>query len=230
MKKISIVIPVFNEEATIEQILQKLDDLDLELEKEIVIVDDGSTDNTHQALQKYINKHKVIFHEKNRGKGRALRTGFGEISGDIVVVQDADLEYNPEDFKKMIAKMKEPGVAVVYGSRRLHQDYFHARKSGHIFAIGGIFLSWLTNLLYGTRITDEPTCYKMLRTDLLKKIDLECERFEFCPEITAKIAKMEIEIYEVPINYNPRHRAEGKKISFKDALEAALVLIKNRFK
>lgn len=223
-------MPVFNEENTIEQILKKLDDLDLALEKEIVVVDDGSTDGTKDALQKYANKHKVIFHEKNRGKGRALRTGFKEVSGDIVVIQDADLEYDPEDFKKMIAKMQEPGVAVVYGSRRLNRDYFHTRKSGHIFALGGIFLTWLTNLLYRTKITDEPTCYKMLRVDLLKKIDLECERFEFCPEITAKVAKMDIEIHEVPINYNPRHRTEGKKIGFKDALEAVVVLVKNKLK
>jgi len=126
--------------------------------------------------------------------------------------------------------MTDSGAEVVYGSRRLHHSYFKRRHSGHVYAFGGIFLTWLTNLLYSIKITDEPTCYKMFRADFLKSINLECERFEFCPEITAKIAKRGIKIYEVPISYYPRHKNEGKKINWKDGIEAVWTLLKYRFK
>jgi len=228
--KLSIIIPVFNEKNTVAELLKKVEAADLGVEKEIIIVDDFSTDGTREILKSYETKYKIIYHEKNRGKGRALRTGFAKATGDTVVVQDADLEYDPNDFKAMVAKMASCNAQVVYGSRRLNHSYFKSRHSGHIFAIGGIVLSWLTNLLYGIKITDEPTCYKMFKLDLLKSIDLECERFEFCPEITAKIAKRGIKIFEVPINYYPRHKNEGKKINFKDAVEAAWTLLKYRFK
>jgi len=228
--KLSIIVPVYNEKNTIEQILQKLENLDLGVAKEIIIVDDFSTDGTREIIKKYEGKHRIIYQEKNKGKGRALRNGFAVASGDVIVVQDADLEYDPNDFKVMLAKMNESGVEVVYGSRRLQHSYFKTRHSGHIFALGGIFLTWLTNFLYRIKITDEPTCYKMIRADLLKEIDLKCERFEFCPEITAKIAKRRIKIYEVPINYYPRHKNEGKKINWRDAIEAVWTLLKYRFK
>ena len=130
----------------------------------------------------------------------------------------------------MLAKAMEPGVAVVYGSRRGHQNYFKARRSSHAFAIGGIFLTWLTNLLYGTNLTDEPTCYKMFKAELLPELNLQCRRFEFCPEFTAKVAKKGIKIHEVPINYYPRHKDEGKKINWRDGLEAIWVLLKYKFK
>ena len=229
--KLSIIIPVFNERETILELLNKVESADLgEAAKEIIIVEDCSTDGTRELLAGMEAKHKIIYHDKNYGKGRALRTGFALAAGEIIVVQDADLEYDPNDFKPMLAKMAEPGAQVVYGSRVGHENYFKIRKSGHVFALGGLFLTWLVNFLYGTKITDEPTCYKMFKAELLPALNLKCERFEFCPEFTAKVAKKGIKIHEVPISYNPRRKNEGKKIKFKDGLEAIAVLIKNRFK
>ncbi|MEK7154430.1 MAG: glycosyltransferase family 2 protein [Patescibacteria group bacterium] len=228
--KLSIIIPVFNEKNTVAEILKKIETADLGVEKEIIIVDDFSTDGTREILKTAENKFKVFYHDKNFGKGMALRTGFKEMTGDLAVIQDADLEYDPNDFKILLNKIVDEDLQVVYGSRRLNRSYLKERHSGHLFAIGGILLTWLTNFLYGTNITDEPTCYKMFRTDLLKNIDLKCVRFEFCPEITAKIAKQGIKIQEVPINYYPRHKNEGKKINWKDALEAVWTLLKYRFK
>lgn len=230
--KLSIIVPVYNERGTIAQILEKLEKVELGADKEIIIVDDYSTDGTREILGLYEQKYKVVYHKKNQGKGRALRSGFAEASGDWAVVQDADMEYDPADFKKMLEKAEETGASVVYGSRRFNRKYhyFEGRYSGHLYAVGGIFLTWLTNFLYGTKITDEPTCYKMIKMDLLKNIDLECERFEFCPEITAKVAKRRIRIHEVPISYSPRHKDEGKKINWRDGLEAIWTLIKYRFK
>lgn len=230
MPKLSIIIPVYNEERTLSEILSKIEHVNLgDWEKEIVIVDDFSTDGTRSLLKSLGDKYKIIYHEKNYGKGQALRSGFEKATGDWIIIQDADLEYDPEDYKKMIKKIQEPQVSVVYGSRRLHHNYFNERHSGHIFALGGIFLTRLTNLLYETAITDEPTCYKMFRADLLKSLNLQCQGFDFCPEVTAKIAKKGIKIYEVPINYYPRNKSEGKKINWKDGLEAIWVLLRNRF-
>ncbi len=229
--KLSIVIPVFNEKNTIGQIIEKIQNTNFgETSKEVIIVDDFSSDGTREILKNYENKYKILYHEKNRGKGWALRTGLASATGEITVIQDADLEYDPNDFKAMLVKMAESGALVVYGSRRLNHSYFKRRHSGHIFALGGILLTWLANLLYKTGITDEPTCYKMFKTDLLKSFDLECERFEFCPEVTAKTAKRGIKIHEVPINYYPRHKNEGKKISWRDFFEAVWTLLKYKFK
>lgn len=230
MSKLSIVIPVYNEKDTILKILSKIEEVDLgDVEKEIIIVDDFSTDSTRDALDKLGDKYKVIYHDRNHGKGGALRTGFVHVTGDWVIIQDADLEYDPNDYKLLLEKMREPGVEVVFGSRRLNKNYFKARHSGHIFALGGIFLTWFTNFLYGTNISDESTCYKMFKTELLKKIDLRCKRFEFCPEFIAKVARRGMKIYEVPINYYPRHKEEGKKIGWRDAFEAVWTLIRYRF-
>lgn len=230
MPKLSILIPVYNEKGTLLEILSKIERVNLSnWEKEIIIIDDFSTDGTRELLKSLESKYQIIFHDKNYGKGWALRSGLQEATGDWIIIQDADLEYDPEDYKKMIAKTQNPQVSVVYGSRRLHHHYFNDRHSGHIFAVGGIFLTWLTNLLYKTTITDEPTCYKMFRTELLRILNLQCQRFEFCPEVTAKIAKKGIKIYEVPINYYPRNKDEGKKINWKDGLEAIWVLLKNKF-
>lgn len=227
--RLSIVIPVFNEKNTIVEILKRIEAADLGVEKEIIIVDDFSTDGTREIIKSYKDKYKVLYHDRNYGKGRALRTGFAGVTGDVVVVQDADLEYDPNDFKLMLTKMAETDSPVVYGSRRLQHSYLKTRHSGHIFAFGGILLTWITNLLYQTGITDEPTCYKMFKADLLKSFDLECERFEFCPEVTAKVAKRNIKIYEVPINYYPRHKNEGKKINWRDFIESVWTLLKYRF-
>jgi len=228
--KLSIIVPVFNEKNTIIPILEKLEKLELGADKEIIVVDDCSADGTREILRSRPGGHRVLFHDKNYGKGRAIRTGLAEATGDYVVIQDADLEYDPNDFKNMLNIITAAGGQVVYGSRRLQHSYLRSRHSGHIFAFGGIFLTWLTNLLYQTEITDEPTCYKMFKTDLLKGLNLECRGFEFCPEATAKIAKRNIKIYEVPINYFPRHKSDGKKINWKDAVVAVWTLIKYRFK
>lgn len=229
MKKLSIIIPVYNEKETILKILERVEAVDLgEVAKEIIIVDDFSTDGTREMLKELESRHKVIYHRKNRGKGMAIRTGLQYVSSDWIIIQDADLEYDPNDYKELLKKIQEPGVQVVYGSRRLHHNYFKSRHSGHIFAVGGIFITWLTNILYGIKITDEPTCYKMIETKLLKDLNLQCEGFEFCPEVTAKIAKRGIKIYEVPINYYPRRKREGKKINWRDGLEAVWTLIKYR--
>lgn len=230
-RKLSIVVPVYNEKDTVLQILSKIDSVDLgPVEKEIIIVDDGSTDGTRELLRGLGDKYKILYQDKNRGKGAALRAGFKETTGYWIVVQDADLEYDPDDLKKLLQKIQEPDIKVVYGSRHLNKNYFTERRSGYLYALGGIFLTRLANILYGIKITDEPTCYKMFRADLLRNLNLECERFEFCPEVTAKIAKRKIKIYEVPIEYFPRHKNEGKKINWRDAAEAAWTLIKYKFK
>lgn len=231
MSKLSIVIPVFNEKDTILKILSKIEAADLGfVEKEIIIVDDFSSDGTREILKTLESKYRIIYHEKNRGKGAALRSGFAYASGDWIIVQDADLEYEPQDIRALLEKMNQENASVVYGSRLLNRNIFKVRKSGQLFTIGGILVTFVTNLLYRTKITDEPTCYKMFKRDLLPKLDLKCERFEFCPEITAKIAKLGLKIYEVPISYYPRHVNEGKKIKLKDGIEAITTLIKWRFK
>lgn len=230
MNKLSIIIPVYNEKETIVEIIRRVEAVNLPMEKEIIVVDDFSDDGTRDILKNMEARYKILYHKKNCGKGRALRTGFAVATGNYLAIQDADLEYDPNDFKILLAKIMEPNVAVVYGSRTLHKNYWSLHRSSHIFAMGGFFLSWLTRLLYNVKITDEPTCYKMFTADLLPKLNLQCERFEFCPELTAKVAKMGIEIHEVPINYHPRRKNEGKKIGWQDGWEAILTLLKYRFK
>lgn len=229
IKKLSIVIPVYNEKNTIAELLNKVEAVDLgAIEKEIIIVDDGSKDGTRDILKNFENKYKVICQPKNMGKGAAVRAGFAVASGDFVVIQDADLEYDPNDFKKMLALAGEKNADVIYGSRRLGSAGKKNEKAGWSYYLGGVFLSFLTNLLYGTKITDEPTCYKMVSKKVLDKIKLEADGFEFCPEITAKICRLKIPIYEVPISYFPRSAQEGKKIKWKDGFIAVWTLIKNR--
>ncbi len=227
--RLSIIIPVYNEKDTILKILFKIEKADLGVvEKEIIIVDDFSKDGTREILKNLEDKYKIIYHENNKGKGFAIRTGLKHITGDWVIIQDADLEYDPNDYLKLLECAKKNDAQAVYGSRRAHIQ--EGVYSGIAFALGGLFITWLTNFLYGTKITDEPTCYKMFKSSLLRSIPLECQRFEFCPEVTAKIAKKGIKIYEVPINYYPRKKKEGKKINWKDGLEAILTLIKYKFK
>ena len=174
MAKLSIIIPVYNEINSLLKILSKVEQVDLGgVEKELFIVDDFSTDGTREILSGLAHKYRILFHGRNYGKGRAIRTALTEASGDWTVIQDADLEYEPEDIKKLLAKIQEPGAVAVYGSRRLNRSYFSERHSGFFYALGGVFLTELANLLYRTDITDEANCYKMVRTDLLKSLDLK---------------------------------------------------------
>jgi dolichol-phosphate mannosyltransferase len=226
---LSVIIPVYNERDTILKILEKVKSVKIDkIDKEIIIVDDFSTDGTREILESLKGKDeklKIIFQKKHVGKGFAIRTALKFVEGEIVLIQDADLEYDPNEYPKLIEPILEGKAKVVYGSRVFKKN----PKASIIFYIGGRFLSFLTNLLYGTNITDEPTGYKVFSTDVLKSIDLKCLGFEFCPEVTAKVAKKGYKIYEVPINYNPRSIKEGKKIRFKDALKAVFTLIKYRF-
>ena len=226
---LSVIIPVYNEKNTILKILEKVKSVKIDkIDKEIIIVDDFSNDGTREILESLKGKDeklKIIFQKKHVGKGFAIRTALKFVEGEIVLIQDADLEYDPNEYPKLIEPILEGKAKVVYGSRVLKKN----PKASIIFYIGGRFLSFLTNLLYGTNITDEPTGYKVFSTDVLKSIDLKCLGFEFCPEVTAKVAKKGYKIYEVPINYNPRSIKEGKKIRFKDALKAVFTLIKYRF-
>lgn len=232
LKKLTIIVPVYNEVNTIEKIINKVFSssiLNYGIKLEVIVVDDGSTDGTSYKLSKLSKKYNLItiYHQKNKGKTAAIKTGIKHLTGDVAVIQDGDLEYNPDDFVQMLDKMKEDSVRVVYGSRRLMKT--NVQYSGLSFFVGGLFLTHLTNILYGTHITDEPTCYKMFDSTLLKTVKISSNKFEFCPEVTAKISKMGERIYEVPISYHPRHIAEGKKIKMKDFFEALWVLVKYKF-
>jgi glycosyltransferase involved in cell wall biosynthesis len=228
---LSILIPVYNEKNTIEQILQKIEEVNLDtlgFKKEIIIIDDDSTDGTKEILKSLPEKYKVIYHQQNKGKGAAIHTGLGAISGEYVIIQDADLEYDPQDYKKILKSALDNKAEVVYGSRPLNVKGKAYKPRNSSYYWGGIFLNRVTRFLYKIDITDESTCYKLFKTELIKSIALESERFGFCPEITAKIAKRGIKIYEVPINYYPRSRKEGKKIRWRDGLQALWLLIKYR--
>lgn len=226
-QKISVIIPTYNEKNTILQLIKKVKAV--KLLKEIIIVDDFSTDGTRDILKSIKNKEiKILFHEKNYGKGHAIRTGIKHVSGDIVIIQDADLEYNPQDYKKLIKPIAEGKAKVVYGTRfplgRSRPSIFK-----NSFFLANRILTIASNLLYNANITDEPTCYKVFSADVLKNLNLKCERFEFCPEVTAKVRKNGHSIFEVPISYNPRSQEEGKKIRWKDGFQALWTLIKYRF-
>ncbi len=219
--KLSVIIPAYNEESTIQEIIAKVKAVPLD--KEIVVVDDGSTDATSKILD--CIDDIIVIHKKNGGKGSAIRAGLEAVIGEVTVIQDADLEYDPNDFVVMLDIMQKEGVDVIYGSRVLHKDY---RISYRRYFWGGKLVTMVANILYGLSITDEPTCYKMIKTSLLKSLNLNCERFEFCPEVTAKIARRKIRLMEVPISYFPRTIEEGKKINAFDGLEAIWTLIKYR--
>jgi len=228
MTTLSIVIPTYNEQETIKTLLDKVNDAPLHrVKKEIIIVDDASTDNTFDIIRN-IKGVKLVRHRKNMGKGYAVRTGIKHATGDIIIIQDADLEYEPNEFYSVIKPILDGKAKVVYGSRRLKLT--NKQHSAFSFYVGGVALTLIANILYpNLHITDEPTCYKAFRADVIKNINLKCRRFEFCPEVTAKIAKRNINIYEVPISYYPRSAKEGKKIKWKDGIEAVWTLLKYRF-
>jgi len=224
--KISILVPVFNEEKTIDILLEQVINQVKDWNAQIIVINDGSTDRTLQKLQRFLDKIILINLEKNQGKGLAVKEGLKRSTGNIIIIQDADLEINPKEYPKLIKPIIEKKTDVVYGSRILGKN---PRKS-LIFYLGGKFLTFLANLLYRVDITDQPTCYKVCRSEILKNMNLESRGFELCSEITAKLAKKGIKIYEVPISYNPRSKAEGKKVGILDGIKAALALIKYKFK
>jgi glycosyltransferase involved in cell wall biosynthesis len=223
--KLSVIMPVFNEEGTIEEILKQVRAVGLA--DEIVIVDDGSTDRTRELLEVQAGQPGtiVIYHDRNQGKGAAVRTGFDRATGDILLIQDADLEYDPRDYPMLIRPIVEGRVKVVYGSR-----FLGPRKAMMFWhMLGNKFLTLLTNVLYNAILSDMETCYKVFRADVIKGMPLHSRRFEFEPEITAKVLKRKHRIFEVPISYYGREYDEGKKISWRDGPKAAWTLIKYRF-
>ena len=228
--KLSIIIPVFNEEKTVEKLIEEVWKVELpQVEKEIIVVDDGSTDATPEILKRVKNRYpelKVVFKKKNEGKGSAIRRGLKEVTGDLVVFQDADLEYDPRDYPLLMKPILEGKADVVYGSRFLGPH--RVLLFWHL--IGNIFLNLVTNFLYNTTLTDMETCYKMFRSDVIKNLPLKARGFEIEPEITAKILKRGYRVWEVPISYNGRGYEEGKKITWKDGFVALYTLFKCRFR
>ncbi len=223
---ISVIIPVFNEEQTIGQVLKAL--RVLPLETQIIVVNDGSTDGTHQMLEELRATYEltVVHCQENRGKGFAIRSGLPYVKGEVVVIQDADMELAPADLPELVEPFEKESIHVVYGSRFLNG---RGNASLHNF-IANRILAIYTNLLYGCRITDESTGYKAFSTELITRLDLTCEGFEFCPEVTAKILRSGYRIYEVPVSYFPRTKKEGKKLRFwSDGFFAAWTLLKYRF-
>lgn len=229
--KLSIVIPVYNELMTIREILDKVSSVDVGLEKEIILIDDCSTDGTRDILKDISDRGsdniKVVFHEMNGGKGTALRTGFKYVTGDITIIQDADLEYDPADYPNLIKPIIQDKSDVVYGSRFLG----NRRPDGMAFSnlMANRFLTSLSNILTGFKITDMETCYKVIRTSILKDIELKSERFGIEPEITAKLARKKVRLVEIPISYYGREQSEGKKINWKDGFSAIYHIFKYRF-
>lgn len=226
MNKISILIPVYNERNTLLEILKQVEAVDFGLEKEIILIDDYSTDGTKDIYKDL--PYKILYHQKNMGKGAALRTGFNAATGDIIIIQDADLEYNPADYKPLVELIKNNEADVVYGSRLA--DTRNQGKFLLLSYLANVTLSFMTRILYGTFLTDMETCYKAFRADFIKGITIESNRFDFEPEITAKILKKKARFREIPISYNARQESEGKKITWKDGVQAIFTLLKYRFK
>jgi glycosyltransferase involved in cell wall biosynthesis len=225
-RKLSVIVPVFDERNTVVEIVRRMRKVELPVDLEIVIVDDGSTDGTRDVLRQLADSTvHVITHDVNRGKGAAIRSGLAYVTGDLVLVQDADLEYDPEDWPKLVTPILRGKARVVYGSR------FTGERRNMLFLhwVGNRFLSLVTNVLYNTTLSDMETCYKLFDRELLDSITLRAQRFEFEPEVTAKMLRRGIRIYEVPISYTGREFDEGKKITWRDGFIALWTLVKYRF-
>lgn len=219
---VSVIVPVYNEAAHIDELLAAIHASPVK--KEIIIVDDGSTDGTREKLRalSLAGDVTVVFHEKNCGKGAAIRTALQYARGEYILIQDSDLEYDPQDYPALLAPLEQHNANVVYGVRPDRPE------RGLRFFLGAKLLTHLANLLYGAGIHDEATCYKVFRRSLLDQIQLDCRRFEFCPEVTAKLCRMGEEIAEVPVSYNPRSASEGKKIRHADGWLAIWTLLRHR--
>lgn len=220
--KLSVIVPAYNEVDTIAESIARV--REVKLDQEIIVVDDCSTDGTRELLQQ-LPDIKLVLHERNMGKGMAIRTALGYVTGDIVIIQDADLEYDPQDFPAMVEPISSGRADVVYGSRFLTSTP-KMRLPNYIANRG---LAITASILFRTRITDEATCYKAFRADLFKSLELTCRRFEFCPEVTAKLLRRGVKIAEVPIRYTARTSELGKKIGWWDGVVAFWTLIKYRF-
>ena len=222
--KLSVVIPVYNEKKSLLEIIRRVQSVPIE--KEIILVDDFSTDGTRDLLHELERQQfKVLYHERNQGKGAALRTGFLHATGDFVIVQDADLEYDPNDYPKLLKPILDGTADVVYGSRFSG----HRTNMTSLHTLGNLFLTAITNLFYRTSITDMETCYKLFRRETIQGIRIESNRFNFEPEVTAKLLKRGLRILEVPISYSGRSFSEGKKITWRDGFSAVWTLVKYRF-
>jgi glycosyltransferase involved in cell wall biosynthesis len=226
-RRLSILVPVYNERRTLAELVARIRAADLSgLEREILLVDDGSTDGTRELLPELAGADcRVILHPENRGKGAAVRTALAAATGDLAIIQDADLEYDPGDYKTLLVPALA-GARCVYGSRFLGRA---RREMAPITALANRFLTWLTRSLYGLTLTDMETCYKLMETDLLRSLRLRATGFELEPEITLKLARRGVEIVEVPIRYTGRSRSEGKKIGIGDGVTAIWTLFKYRF-
>jgi glycosyltransferase involved in cell wall biosynthesis len=235
---LSVIIPAYNEASTLPLILQKIADTPLPAgyQWDIILVDDCSTDATPEVIAQWEDSQILPFtsvrHTENHGKGRAIRTGLEHARGNYTIIQDADLEYEPADMVRLLQyALSHADCPVVYGSRilgqRLHRD--GKITASPLFYWGGRLVTAAANLFYGLHLTDEPTCYKLFRTDLLRSLQLQCEGFEFCPEVTAKVARQGIPIPEIPISYHPRTLSEGKKINWRDGVEAIYTLFRYRW-
>ena len=226
--KTSVVIPVYNEFRTIQEIIRNVKEV--EIEKEIIIVDDCSTDGTREILKNEIENDsmcRVFYHHKNMGKGAALRTGFKYITGDVVIIQDADLEYNPQEYPRLIKPIINGRADVVYGSRFMGSSEHRVLFFWHYVA--NKILTTLSNMLTNLNLTDMETCYKVFRVDVIKNINITQNRFGFEPEITAKVARNKYRVYEIGISYYGRDYKEGKKIGWKDAFVALWCIVKYKF-
>ena len=225
--KLSVIIPVYNEKNTIEEIIHRVLNVEIGLEKEIIVVDDCSQDGTREILEELNQPNiKVYFHSKNQGKGAALQTGFSKAEGDIILIQDADLEYDPREYPILLEPILDGRADAVYGSRFLggpHRVLFFWHY------IGNRFLTTFSNILSNLNLTDMETCYKAFRGEVLNKITLKSKKFGFEPEITTKLAKLKCRIYEVPISYSGRDYSEGKKIGWKDGIAAIFHIIRFKF-
>ncbi|HJO01695.1 MAG TPA: glycosyltransferase family 2 protein [Candidatus Woesearchaeota archaeon] len=228
--KLSVIIPVYNEEKTIDAVIGSVQKAALNgIKKEIIVVDDFSTDDTRKILLGLKGSNlKIFFHQKNQGKGTAIRTGLKHVTGDIILIQDADLEYNPSEYGKLLRPIIEDNKNVVYGTR-LEYIKHNVKNMNRLHFIGNLFLTYITNLFYNTNITDMETGYKVFRKEVIDKIKLKAKRFDFEPEITAKILKKGYKICEVPITFKARKFDEGKKITWRDGIKALFYLIKYRF-